>query len=206
MGYDKYVNHNFLSHPKIVRGSVSERPTEVANVYGQGSRTEVCNVGVQKCQAVVSSVRVQQSQTEVPLVITADATTQTVEFEESKEHMTNKYCQGSQTEISTSSVCVQTEVDIPTAIVMGPCPEDFSDPLPEATVPVDLQAPSISNINHKANVPHYGNTTAVDNDKSFVLRSPSIPIFLRSALDSLVSEFKPKVQEQKTHGLTGFRQ
>ena len=200
--YNKYENRNFQTHRNHVR--VSECPRE-ANVYVQECQTEVCSVGVQKCEAVVSSVSVQQSQTKIPFVTTADATTQTLECEESnEEHMTNKYSQGSQTQISASSVFVQTEVHIPTAMVMDPCPADFSDPYPESDVPVDLKSPKVSNENHEANVPHYENTTVYD--KSFVSRSSSIPIFLRSALDSLVSEFKPKVQEQKTHGLTGFRQ
>ena len=151
----------------------------------------------------VTSVSDQQCQTEIPYVITVNASTLTLQCSETnEEYMTKGNCQGSQTQIFASSVCVQTKVHIPTAIVMDPCPADFSDP--EADVPVDLQAPVVSNKNHKANVPHYENTTV--DKKSFVSRSPSIPIFLRSALDSLVSEFKPKVQEQKTHGFTGFAQ
>ena len=86
----------------------------------------------------------------------------------------NIYCQGSQTEISARSVCVQTEVHIPTAIVMDPCPADFSDPYPEVDVTVDLQAPSVSSINHKANVPQYENTTA---HRFFFITQSDITIF-----------------------------
>ena len=191
--------------------SVNQKSVYKSNVTSNNS----CNVNSQSCQVGVCSLS------------KADASTQTTVdlFEETISSHSQKFSQGSQTENTTVTDSSQTDIYIPLWVDIPPPPpiEEILG-VPEIDkqsgsethvnaphyekVPVSVNVPHYENIpvtspqfEKVPNVPHYENSGVKNKSRA---ESLSLPSFLRSAVDTLVTELNPKGKDHKPFRFTSF--
>ena len=187
--------HRFRRKPRYKKGSI---PSRNYNFKEDSLRFPIgSNGGVSNPEFVTSgelkSTQKNSQGLQINVCSVVDASTQT-EWEESKSSEP-KFSQGCQTQKCVSTISIQTDIVIPPAIYIPPPPPvDWDDDVKIQSEVLEVKEDC------NVNIPHYENCRV--DDKSFVRPSPSIPNFLRSALDSLVTELKPK--EQKPFGFTSF--